>query len=483
MAVIKCRGLTKVLYQKVSYSNSVAYNTSLQSYWSQQEEQVRPHCIVVPTNSQDVSTAVKTLTDRTLLGATTKTRAVCKFAVRSGGHTAHAGSANIADGVTIDLRALNEITLSKNNTLVIVGPGQRWENVYRALEPLGLGVPGGRVDKVGVGGLLLGGGISYFPSRVGFSCDNVAYYEIVLANGSIINVSSRSHYDLWLALKGGSNNFGIVTRFVLHTFEQGSIWAGNIVSPLTTVTRQLDAFSAFVSASDFDENAGLIQNFAFDGSQGYLVNQPFYALPIVNPPAFQPFVAIQPQLASTMAVTSLAPFSVVYGAVSPSELFQLTFATTFQNNLTMLRTLFDLWNASISDVATVNGISWAISIQPLNKAVMSKSALLGGNSLGLPLNPPSGSLVLVLLSATWVDKNQSLLMNQAADKLLNNIIHAAKTSGTFNRYIDLNHANKNQDPISGYGPDVKAKLQAVSREYDPDGVFQTAVPGGFKLFV
>lgn len=324
----------------------------------------------MPTNSQDVSTAVKTLTDRTLLGATTKTRAVCKFAVRSGGHTAHAGSANIADGVTIDLRALNEITLSKNNTLVIVGPGQRWENVYRALEPLGLGVPGGRVDKVGVGGLLLGGqlfldachvsakcagwslhhytsisydlmkwlinfkagGISYFPSRVGFSCDNVAYYEIVLANGSIINVSSRSHYDLWLALKGGSNNFGIVTRFVLHTFEQGSIWAGNIVSPLTTVTRQLDAFSAFVSASDFDENAGLIQNFAFDGSQGYLVNQPFYALPIVNPPAFQPFVAIQPQLASTMAVTSLAPFSVVYGAVSPSELLYVRFPCSSRND-------------------------------------------------------------------------------------------------------------------------------------------------------
>lgn len=162
---------------------------------------------------------------------------------------------------------------------------------------------------------------------------------------------------------------------------------------------------------------------------------------------------------------------------------QLTFATTFQNDLTMLHTLFNLWNASISDVATVNGISWTINIQPINRAVTSKSALLGGNSLGLPLNPPGGSLVLVLLSATWANSNQSLLMNQATDKLLNNIIHAAKTSGTFHRYIDLNHANKNQDPISGYGSNVKARLRAVSRKYDPDGIFQTAVPGGFKLLV
>lgn len=157
MFLSQCRALSKVLHQKVSYPNSAAYNTSLHTYWSQQEEQVRPHCIIVPTNSQDVSTAVKVLRDLTVLGVNTKDQAVCKFAVRSGGHMAHAGSANIADGVTIDLRALNEITLSKNRTLVTVGPGQRWENVYKALEPLGLGVSGGRVDKVGVGGLILGG--------------------------------------------------------------------------------------------------------------------------------------------------------------------------------------------------------------------------------------------------------------------------------------------------------------------------------------
>lgn len=50
------------------------------------------------------------------------------------------------------------------------------------------------------------GGLSYF-AKEGFKCDSVVSYEIVLADGSIVNVTSTSHQDLWLALKVGSNNF------------------------------------------------------------------------------------------------------------------------------------------------------------------------------------------------------------------------------------------------------------------------------------
>ena len=90
---------------------------------------------------------------------------VCKFAVRSGGHTAHAGSANIDDGVTIDLSALNEITLSGDQSTVAIGPGQRWEKVYGALQAQNLSVSGGRTGGVGVGGLTLGGQL-FFLSDV-----------------------------------------------------------------------------------------------------------------------------------------------------------------------------------------------------------------------------------------------------------------------------------------------------------------------------
>ena len=148
----------------------------------------------------------------------------------------------------------------------------------------------------------------------------------------------------------------------------------------------------------------------------------------------------------------------------------------------MLNSLYNIWNASILDVAAVTGIIWTISIQPLNSAVTSKGVQRGGNSLGLPLSPPGGSLVLVYLSATWNNGVDSAVVGAAADKLLSDVIKASTASRTFNRFIDLNHANKDQDPIAGYGPIVQVRLQAVSKKYDPFGVFQTAVPGGFKLF-
>lgn len=79
------------------------------------------------------------------------------LAICSGGHTAHAGSANTDNGVTIDLSALNDINLSEDHSTVAVGAGQRGENVYEALQSHGLSVSGGRAGDVGVGGLTLGG--------------------------------------------------------------------------------------------------------------------------------------------------------------------------------------------------------------------------------------------------------------------------------------------------------------------------------------
>ena len=46
---------------------------------------------------------------------------------------------------------------------------------------------------------------------------------MVLANGQIANVNQQSNPDLYFALRGGGNNFGIVTRFDLETFSQGKM--------------------------------------------------------------------------------------------------------------------------------------------------------------------------------------------------------------------------------------------------------------------
>lgn len=49
--------------------------------------------------------------------------------------------------------------------------------------------------------------------------DNVVGYDVVLRNGSRVVANVTSNPDLFWALKGGANNFGVVTRFTLRTYQ------------------------------------------------------------------------------------------------------------------------------------------------------------------------------------------------------------------------------------------------------------------------
>lgn len=120
--------------------------------------------------------------------------------------------------MTIDLIQLNGTTYDAATNTASIGTGARWLSVYEELFKDGVTVTGGRQGIVGVGGLLLGGGISWYTGRQGFACDNVVNYEIVLATGEVLNANASANPDLWLALKGGSSNFGIVTRFDVEAF-------------------------------------------------------------------------------------------------------------------------------------------------------------------------------------------------------------------------------------------------------------------------
>lgn len=101
--------------------------------------------------------------------------------------------------------------------LASVEPGAKWKNIYAdLLRSSNVTVTGGRDGDVGVGGFLLGGGNSYYTGRNGFGCDTVVNYEVVLANGTIVQANANENHNLWKALKGGALNFGLVTRFDLE---------------------------------------------------------------------------------------------------------------------------------------------------------------------------------------------------------------------------------------------------------------------------
>jgi len=85
---------------------------------------------------------------------------------------------------------------------------------------------------VGVAGLLLGGGLSFLSAQYGLACDNVVNYEVVLADGSIVNANAKSYTDLFFALKGGGNQFGMLN---VNSWEEELMFAG-IVTKFTLKT-------------------------------------------------------------------------------------------------------------------------------------------------------------------------------------------------------------------------------------------------------
>src|SRR6185503_12183824 len=85
----------------------------------------------------------------------------------------------------------------------------------------GLVTPLGTAADTGIAGLTLGGGQGRLQRTYGLTCDNVRSYELVTANGKVLEVSARQNPELFWALRGGGGNFGVVTNFEyqLHPLE------------------------------------------------------------------------------------------------------------------------------------------------------------------------------------------------------------------------------------------------------------------------
>lgn len=322
---MQCEALTALLgADKVQLPGSSAYNATLSSYFSLQAAAIRPQCFVTPTTSADVSAVIGTLTaDISTNGSTSDIcNGSCPFAIRSGGHMWQPGANNAPGAITIDLTGLDSVVIDAiDGSTVSVGVGASWNGVYAALDPLGLSVAGGRVAGVGVGGLTLGGGLSYFGPRYGWTCTTASSFEVVLADGSIVVANEEENVDLFRGLRGGTNNFGIVTRIVLKTFKQaqGLVWASTIYSPLSTIDDQIKIYTNLTAADTYDENASFITGFGYSSSQNatVIVNDLVYTNPGNGTPAVYQDFMDQPSVYSSSSVVNMTTLSTQQAAYLP----------------------------------------------------------------------------------------------------------------------------------------------------------------------
>lgn len=206
----------------------------------------------------------------------------------------------------------------------------------------------------------------------------------MLASGDIINANATHHSDLWQALRGGNNNFGVVTHFDVAAFEHSQlIHGGLVIVPLNsseTVLRELQKFTDD-SVGAAHPDSGLTVEYVLNGTTGegqillWLIDTDASA----DHAALQPFLDIQPQLVNQVA-TSLI---VDYPSAIPPVSRVLMADVTFLNDPETLRGVQNITLTWFTKYSHIPGLTWDFQYEPLPHHVTEASLARGGNAMGL----------------------------------------------------------------------------------------------------
>lgn len=119
-------------------------------------------------------------------------------------------------------------------------------------------------------------------------------------------------------------------------------------------------------------------------------------------------------------------------------------------------------------------------LQPLLKSFAAHSAARGGNMFGLDRLRGDSVLLVAAVEVETPEISASIgfpLLKKAIDE----IESFAESLGGNEEFRYLNYCDGSQNPLKSYGAENVKKMKDASAKYDPTGVFQTRVPGGFKI--
>ncbi|KXH69379.1 FAD binding domain-containing protein [Colletotrichum salicis] len=468
-----CFALLKddVLSGKVLTPCNDDFHHRLESYYSANAAEP-PRCMVLPQTAEDVARTIQIISARR-----------CPFGMRSGAHSAFSGSNGLKRGITVDFGHMNSTEYNPTTGIASIRPGSNWGDVYYALDPFGVTAIGGRASVVGVGGFTTGGGYSFHSNRRGFACDNVVNFEVVLANGTIVNANAHENAGLWRALKGGSGNFGFVTRVDVEVVRSTQIWGGITTYDLSKTGDVVKAYVNFVNTMDEDPASQAIVTLLY-GQQGLslvavLTNSDAKS----SAPAFREFASIA-NVSSTARVGSVAEMVPEFTGPTPLGLYAnwRTGMTSHGAHIMhfVLRTVAK-YTERMQLAAPTSDFELLTQFQPVTKSMVAHGDERGGNVLGLGRVVADGPALMWLLALT-VDtaENQELILPLLLE--LERVINEyADEEGLQEDWEFLNYSGLGQTPILRYGKGTVHFMRNISLEYDPGRVFQDLRRTGFRI--
>ncbi|KAJ0426777.1 hypothetical protein BJY00DRAFT_270980 [Aspergillus carlsbadensis] len=190
---------------EISHPGSETYHGDIKT-WSDTCEK-EAGAIVNVTSSEEVSKTINFARKHHV-----------EFVVKAAGHSTSNESATTG-GIVISLGRMRKVLVDPASKTVAVQGGATWEDVNKATAEYGVAVVGATASQTGVAGATLGGGFGWLTGEYGLIVDNLVKVRVVLADGSILDASEESYTDLFWALRGAGQAFGVVTELVFQAYD------------------------------------------------------------------------------------------------------------------------------------------------------------------------------------------------------------------------------------------------------------------------
>ncbi|KAK2036760.1 FAD binding domain-containing protein [Colletotrichum somersetense] len=465
-----CSALLRVEGLTVLHPADSLYDIRLDTYYSANAAGP-PVCMVLPGTTEDVANIARILSTRN-----------CSFGVRSGAHSAFNGSNGLEGGITVDFGYMNSTTYDPSTRIASVQPGSNWGDVYSALNTFGVTAVGGRASVVGVGGFTTGGGYSFHTGTHGFACDSVVNFEVVLASGTVVNANRHENAELWRALKGGSGNFGFVTKFDITVISPNKIWGGITTYESSKKDEVVGAYTNFVN-NNGDTASQAILTLLY-GQRGFsLVAVLTNSQAQSTAPAFDEFAGIT-NVSSTARIGTMAEMVPEFTGPTPLGLYAnwVTGTTSHEEHIVEFITKAATEYARKMQLAAPSSrIELLTQLQPVTQSMLDPAIERGGNVLGLERVVKEGPALMWLLSLTTETAEIQKLTLPLLFELKNVINQYADSTGVQKNWEFLNYSGLGQNPILHYGQENVEFLRNVSKKYDPAGVFQHSRQTGFHI--
>lgn len=143
--------------------------------------------------------------------------------------------------------------------------------------------------------------------------------------------------------------------------------------------------------------------------------------------------------------------------------------TTFFNQLPKL----------YKQIPTANLSTIQLDWQPIGADWIKASEANGGNALGLD----SSKIYLCYAEVVeWIGSAYDDIVAKWVEETTYAINNATQKAGLYDPFNYMGDAAGFQSIFPGYGAKNHQKLISIAQKYDPHGVFQNLMPGGFKIY-